>query len=349
LSATSARQPYQIELNLVALQLTSVRRSVLAGIITSVVMLTACTPIKHTEPQETSTPVQARPLDEFIGNSGWHNQEELVRLAAQLAQRREELIAECMRGFGFEYLPDLGSSRFSITSGVLDQTRPDDREWVAQYGFGVVSGHRTVATGQERVGVDPNQEFVDSLTDAERAAYLLALDGPDIEPPPDDATAAEIEDWLFGTGCAGTAERQARSESPLFLRDSDEFAPLHAAISELNDRVREHPATLAALADWTNCMADAGHPGFEHPSSAAFQIAIEVFNIRMFAEDPNNIPGLAVIREREIDTALADYDCRQQTSFQNRMDAAAYELEAQFVADHRATLEAYRTAAAQRD
>jgi len=52
--------------------------------------------------------------------------------------------------------------------------------------------------------------------------------------------------------------------------------------------------------------------------------------------------------EREINTALADYDCRIAVDYQARQDARRTELETQFIADHRADLEALRAAAEQR-
>ena len=51
-------------------------------------------------------------------------------------KQREELIAECMAEEGFEYIPVVQNGGM-VFSG--DEWDPEDREWVAQYGYGMVN------------------------------------------------------------------------------------------------------------------------------------------------------------------------------------------------------------------
>jgi len=118
------------------------------------------------------------PLDEFLGSSVWHNEQELRRAADSLNTRREDLVAQCMRRAGFEYIPDLHANRWVVGSeSVDDTTMPENRELVMRYGFGVVSGDRFIST-PGRTGEDPNQEYVESLSDSEQEMYWLTLFGP---------------------------------------------------------------------------------------------------------------------------------------------------------------------------
>jgi len=54
------------------------------------------------------------------------------------------------------------------------------------------------------------------------------------------------------------------------------------------------------------------------------------------------------MREREIDMALADFDCRVAVDYDARQAAVVNETETQFVNDHRSALEALRSAFEQR-
>jgi len=53
------------------------------------------------------------------------------------------------------------------------------------------------------------------------------------------------------------------------------------------------------------------------------------------------------LRERELEIALADFDCRVASDFSARQEARRIEIETQFVDDHHAALTALRAAAEQ--
>ncbi|MCL1801012.1 MAG: hypothetical protein FWG25_06595, partial [Promicromonosporaceae bacterium] len=126
------------------------------------------------------------PLSHYIGMSAWQDADHALQLHADMTMRREELIAQCMLDAGFQYIPDIGSNRFSISGSIFDETKPNDLEWVSLYGFGIASGHiETAFSRSDRQGADPNQDYRDSLTKAELDAFFLALYGPDdLHPSP---------------------------------------------------------------------------------------------------------------------------------------------------------------------
>jgi len=304
------------------------------------------------------------PLDEFMGGSAWNNQEDFQRAVNEFNVRREELIAQCMNEAGFEYRPDVNSGSWSISTPLLDDVNSNDREWITQYGFGIISGQASFSGGSiwDTRDDDPNAEIVESLSESERAAYQIALRGPEDAFPTEQGF-----DWnefmSTSQGCWGRAVVQAQSENALFLRQADEFTPLFEALEEVYVALREDPDFVAAESDWSNCMADAGHPGFGSPISASNSMWEPLFDLQFEMElsmpqvrdavNTGSIPlpegfDAAQMRNNEIELALADLDCRASTNYSARVDAVQHALEAQFVTDHRAALEAYRDAEAQR-
>lgn len=260
---------------------------------------------------------------------GTFDVEEHTRQMIAESARREELIAQCMNEAGFEYIPNI--EEVSFIAGNL--YNPDNSEWVAQYGFGLTSSPYTVISTE-----NPNDYIVNHLSTSERKAYQIALFGP---------PRTEIGFIGFDNmGCWGFAWETVSSDRS-WGAESEEFAPLREAIELLNVQIAAMSSD--ADADWMNCMAGTGHPGFESPSEAAFSLADE-FNAQFGTyPDPTLAPGFADFREREISVALASLECRVQTNYRARQNAIRWEAERQFVTDHRTALDALRSAYEQRN
>jgi len=337
------------------------QRSALKGMGVSavVIALGACTATTSdigTANPPVAAPVFVSPLAEFLGQSVWTNQEAHQRAVEEFTMRREELIAQCMRQAGFNYQPDLNSTSFTIGTNAFDDIQPDEWDWVAQYGFGIVSGHRhrSGSTFGERED-DPNRDYVAGLSETARAAFEVALNGPANNPQPIGSNnQAEWDEWMKTRGCTGQAIVQAMSESPLFLERDDQFAPLFEARSAMMVAVSERPEMFQLNSEWAHCMADGGHPGLNLPRDATSPIWEELsitqtmIQIRRAEGNPDADGGAALLAElqaREIEVALLDFDCRVATNYNSRVDAIRLEMETQFVHDNRALLEDFRTAA----
>jgi hypothetical protein len=268
--------------------------------------------------------------------------------------RRQEIIAQCMHEAGFEYLIDI--SWVGTGTEYTDAWRPDDRDWVAQFGFGVMD---PVGSGQiitsPRMDSDPNFEIRERLSPAELEAYWIAFSGP----PSEIETHSRLPEpqGCFGQGVLAVPWEQSRMESA-------GFGELEWALVELDGYLRnEHPAVLEVYSDWASCMADAGHPGLSRPWDGARQIqrhkeTILTGHVTIPWEDhpnnPNNsgqpIPpptGLAELQEQEITLALDDFDCRKSVNFSERIRSITITAETQFFADYRTQLEAFRAWAEQ--
>jgi len=288
------------------------------------------------------------PLDEFLGASIWQNADEVRRAGDDLNNRREELIAQCMREAGFDYIPDPNSGRWTVGTIVGDETQPNSREWVTRYGFGIVSGQwQSRFSNNQRIGSDPNEEHFNTLNESEQAAFLIALNGPPNLIPSPNMTEADWANFWRNRGCWGNSQQKAFEESSLSQSSNDEFASLFEAINEMWTSVSDSIGMEAIYRDWSDCMADQGHPRFERPYDAAASIA-EEFNLLQFLGD-DDVFAANAIRENELELAVTDFNCRESINYQTRRNALFFAAENQFVEDHRSALEAYRAAAEQRD
>jgi len=299
-------------------------------------------------------PAPLSPIEEFTSAAfGTDLSEEALRQRAEeRVMRQQEVIAQCMREAGFEYIPTTANLHFA-GNAVGSEIRPDDREWVAEWGYGIVDTPlgmpRIETVFSEDRPPNPNDEIVAALTEAEATAYWDALIGP----PP------EFTEFIGGVGIAFGDERpleqrgcQGRAwiEVPSSLFATDEFAPLQDAITQFNEDFRSSPPVVAIENDWANCMAGKGHTGLTEQRDAE-QRLFNQFSNRFPSQALRNpaLPTVAEFQEREIAMALDDLDCRVESDYQARMAEARLAAETQFVADHRAELEALRDAIEQRD
>ena len=175
--------------------------------------------------------------------------------AAQAARRMEESVAACMSEQGFEYVPDT-SMYHSSDLGAVDPP-PGTREFAEQFGYGFAAlpeGMRVESTA----GSNPNDEIVGAMSPEELAAYERALWGFTA----DDATA---EDEVELGGCFGAARNEVwgdRDEDHVRVALEEEIERIDAEAAPMD------PAVVEAAAEWSGCMADAGHPGYAEPPDA---------------------------------------------------------------------------------
>lgn len=311
------------------------------------------------EAPETTSPLSA--YYQAIGGSDEEGEAE--------AQQREieDIIAACMAEAGFSYLPldpaDNGSRSYSADD--LDVPW-GSREFAETYGYGVTTDPYGIEAQQEaeylgevEPWVDPNQEYVDAMSDSEREAYHETLNGP----ARDYQEGAVVEyDWTTA-GCWGRATHE------VYDRENPWTDPDHAAlIEELNSlyEARERdPRVAEALASWSSCMADAGYPGMTgeyDPENQIQQLSNEIGNALWadllasgdYTTDEEFVSSpayqrwvtemrerIAVVTEAEIAMAVADYDCRAEAGVGETRVAVQAELEQAFIDANQAELDAW--------
>jgi len=295
----------------------------------------------------TPEPTRLMPLDEYLSPIWTTSMAEAQQLEQELERNTQELIAQCMHEAGFDYVPFVPEPEPIVE---VEEERPDDLDWVTQWGYGLLwsPGGSIQAVPIGGIGEDnPNYELLNSLSEAERAAYQIALDGPPLSPVA-DGESGEMVTIVLERGCRGWARMEANSRTPSGVWNSDEFAPLREAVTSMSqaDWVLNELAIINA--DWATCMADAGYLGLERQQDAKWVIYDEMsatmLQVVQNGGDFATAPELAEYREREIEMALADLQCRERVNYRERTSDVAFEMQTQFVNDHRSELEAFRAA-----
>lgn len=286
------------------------------------------------------------PLSELLG-FGFSDNEDAEAEFAEIEQQAQQIIAECMIDKGFEYQPIVQNSSISFGPGGEDIPYFSD-EWVDKYGFGISTQRFPQSSVGDLVGYpderfdqpvefeDPNREYLESLSDGEREAYQLAMNGE----PPDFDAMEEDENFFFEPGgCQGEAFEQAYSRGPgggmaFYQTFGDD-------LQAMEERARSDPRVIEYNNKVAECVADTGEvwvdqeslyerfearlselqprgfgPGGGDPFEAAGVDPEEMSEREMndfFREleriDPADLPKLAALQEEEIALARTVVDC----------------------------------------
>jgi hypothetical protein len=290
---------------------------------------------------ETAT-YEHSPINDYLAlANGWtttaeeNKKEDVARIGGV-----EDLIAQCMKQQGFEYTPDVSQYHMSYDYDI----RPDDEDWVAQWGYGIVDGGSSNYSDPRATPTDVNAGYRDSLSPAELDAYHRALMDPDKAPP----DAKTTKDWSV-TGCQGWASYQWSLEHPTpnLSGPDSQFAALFKEIDEFHSDLQANWAAAQQPfdADWSQCMADAGYPGYAQQSDARDQLSAEYLQLPITLGSAQE--QRAAFQAKEIPIATADLACRKKTDYVARRKTAQDDAERQFVADHKDELEALKAAAEQ--
>lgn len=198
----------------------------------------------------------ADPLAELLG---WDvNQSPAEQRAQQLAV--EEAVQTCMRAEGFEYTPVDYTAQFGADEEDVELYN-DPQAYGEKYGYGVVHNYEQYEEpyllGEEDGSFgptfeDPNQEYVDSLSDNERDDYYRVLNGDFMfdEPAIDEGGSEEFEPpAIEDQGCYGQAQID------VFGGDRFQLDPeVEQRLQDFYSNVQTDPEIDAAQQDWLDCM-----------------------------------------------------------------------------------------------
>ncbi|WP_146928046.1 hypothetical protein [Cellulomonas xylanilytica] len=270
---------------------------------------------------------------------------------AQMAES-EEIVAACMQEEGFEYTPQ-DTSGMSRSFDEEDDGMPawDSIEFAEQYGYGATTSEdmpiNQGAEGEE--WVDPNADYVASMSETEQQAFYEALYGAQTmsEEPIDEETAEEDipeYDWTTA-GCQGKAQHEVYEAGQIW--DDPEFKDLTDAMNELWQDAQTDERTTQAYAKWAECMAEEGYD-FANPQEAQDSI-YNLTNEIPYDEETGtqDAAALAEIRDQEIATAVADRTCQDSTGAGRAALEAQFAIEQEFIDAHKDELDAMVEKAAQ--
>lgn len=293
---------------------------------------------------------------------GEGDMEQMQKEQDALQAEIEEKIAACMTEQGFEYTAVAPGSQNEIDmSGSDDVWDPDDRKWVENWGYGIADwpGREQPDQSDEAIADDPNYTYYESLTDGEKAAYDEALSGPVL----DDEVYADPNyeyKWEEG-GCYGKASHEVEGDGG---EDAlTEYEDLITRMNELWETLESDSRIVALEGEWSSCMSEAGESGFEAQYEAQDSISEEYSKLDPTQVDPGaeepveeaeepeispeTNPQVAALHEREIELALVDLECREETSYWDERQKISIDLEQDFVNANKAELDAMKLAAEQ--
>ncbi|MBQ3360298.1 MAG: hypothetical protein IJG47_15545 [Microbacterium sp.] len=318
-----------------------------------VVGLAGCTADAANEEEGSGSQTAAEtksPLEEYLASvyDSSLSEEAQEKERKALDAKFGEVLVKCMKEQGFEYYT---VETEDIAEAEIDW-RPDDRDWVEKYGYGTFENPAFGEAEVEQTEPDPNFAYRDSLPESARAAYDLAYSGPD-NPVDENGQPLVDYDWKQ-EGCNGLANHEVFDAG-----EPDPYADLQARIDEVQrgwDMDRPEMAELNG--EWSACMSEAGESGFGMPFDARASISeADPLNIKPApGEDPDDVespsedsPEMKALREREIELALIDLDCREKTEYAKKSQELQYAAERQFIEDNKAELDEFKLAAEQAD
>lgn len=234
---------------------------------------------------------------------------------AELAENRlvvEAAVQACMTAQGFEYTP-------SASGGDVFVGAVDGGDFVEQFGYGVstLTGGPLPDLGLGAgASEDPNQAYVQSLSDSQRDAYYEALHGVAPDGPSftgDDSsssgggpsvTEGTSGGFVFGGsgGCTAEANLEVYGEEQPLAFGADLFDGLQ----EISAQVDADPRMLTAWESWASCMADAGYP-FADEDEIVRDLGAR-FTAITGQDSPRASGGFAIITDEAADPAEPDYD-----------------------------------------
>ena len=265
-------------------------------------------------------------------------------------QETQALIAQCMAKEGFEYKPNTVGSGMVTFGGDDEEVDWQSLEFAEQYGYGVINwpGMDNDAFEDGVMETDPNEEYINSLTDSEQEAYWETLYGAQLIEEEvilgEEEIAADYEYNWEDNGCWGWADHQVAGDSmsgQAGLWDDPEFTEMLDAMMQMWEDTSVSSATDSLDLEWSACMADGGYDGLIHRDDARNQI-FEDYD-QLLSSSNNAEPDQEAqdeLHAREIALAVADWKCSDKVGYDKQLRDVDIEAQKEFVAKYKDELEA---------
>ena len=271
--------------------------------------------------------------------------------------RMEELQAQCMSEQGFEYTPvDYGAMNAGMVAPDQSEIPWGTLEFAKEWGYGITtnpySDQEQAPVDPEQQFVDPNQAYVEAMSASEQEAYYLALYGPQ-----STQEYVEGEEYVWNweeAGCQGYAQNEVYPDS--MGDQGSEYTALMDEMNAMYESTMADPRLAEIEASWASCMSDAGYPGLAKVDDAQAQISAKaepIWNDAYSNMSPDATEAdyaavqeeinaqLAAITTEEIETAVADFTCRDDVKYTETQTDINIEYQQEFYDAHKAELEAW--------
>lgn len=290
-----------------------------------------------------------------IGNGNQQPTEEDLNKQRQV----EDSIVTCMQTAGFRYVAVPPESQPKAKFNDAFNLPPD--KFAEQYGYGISTIDPAAPAADAS---NPNTPIRNALSAAAKKAYDKALNGAagsdgrfvvgtkdgSAPPPPTDL------------GCRGKAAEAILGKGPGKGNDMQKYDSLFKDLEALQKRIQQDARVVAATQAWSDCLANAGKPGYRATGDTRKKVEQKLAALTGQQNGPGaggskvgpppsfdkvDAVKLADLRKFEIDLAKADQKCRAK-GYDAEYKKAQYDLEKEFVTEHKAELEQYRDGMAQR-
>ena len=289
------------------------------------------------------------PLDKYLSVL-WEGQDQTQEHYDKISLQREELMAECMAKEGFEYVPNTDSGTTVGSDDEQEGPAWDSLEFAQQYGYGVFdwpgsSGPEEVPT-EEEIYVDPNEDYVNSLSPSEQEAYYATLYG---EPQLEEVDGDNEEEYQYNwedNGCFGWADNQIAQDDPAMgMWEDPEFTDLIEAMNTHWETVQNAPELTELNQKWATCMAAAGFPDFSTRDEAAnsiYEAQNALYEDAQVGEEwvEPSAEAIEELRAQEIATATADWKCADEVNYTEVQQKVDFAAQQKFLDEHKTELDA---------
>lgn len=271
-------------------------------------------------------------------------------------QQGQELTAECMIEAGWEYIPvqypDVQSS--TILSDE-DQVARIEQEGLG-FAYSVLSAGTDGSSDSDpwKGFVDPNEHYVATLSEDEKAAYDISLWGTAEEQAQSEVSITKFDpstgsEWSMTTseaGCQGQAYAAAFANAS--AQTSEVADQIRRYWQDLQTRVKADPRTIKLNERWASCMRDSGYDyaspeSFSGAAYAEFSVKVsEVTGAEVFADPtagwtPEQVDDFAATHTDEEVEALFNPHVELTADQRRQLEAILVQEVAVALANHACT------------
>jgi hypothetical protein len=240
---------------------------------------------------------EGKTVDEVFGLEG----DEIL----ERQKRAENLIAPCMQKQGFRYIPVDPVAQQAELTGTQKLT---EEEFNEQFGYGITT---LFEQRLQASTLGPNQEYYNSLTDAERVAFDRALYGNDKTAT--FAVALDTGEFDRLGGCLKETTDEVFGGAEL-IQD------VTAKLDELDERILADARMIEVVEKWSDCMAEAGYD-LADPEEVDLYLENKLEGIVGPIEDvaapapgvqPEYAAALGQLQDEEVELVGKDIECEEQ-------------------------------------
>ena len=212
--------------------------------------------------------------------------------------RAENLIRNCMKAQGFDYVP---VDPVQQQAQLVGSTGLSQADFEKQYGYGIT----TLYEERQQAALGPNETIRSALDPAGQAAYDHALYGDD--PTATFAVALDTGDFTRLGGCLKKATEAV-------FGGAEVLQTLQTKLDELDDRILADPRMVKAIAAWSKCMHGRGFD-LEEPEQVDTTLKTQLDAIVGPSTQPlpdYDRAALAALQREEVHMVHADVACEEQ-------------------------------------